>query len=301
VIGSEPGSERCELCGARARQWCRARGYSFFVCRECDYAFVPRSESGHLTADAVFGNDYFFGGGPGYPNYLLEADLLRAQGRRYGVLLAKFAKPGRILDVGAAAGFVLSGLVQSGWSGVGLEPNQTMTAHARESEGVDVRVGTLERAELGATFDAVSMIQVIDHVVDLGQAIEQVTRVLAPGGLLLVETWDRGSATARLFGKHWHEYSPPSVLRVFSRRALRRCLVKRGFEFIAQGRSKKYVRVGHAKALFAFKAGQSRVARSFIRLIDAIPDRLTLRYPADDLFWAIYRRERSFVGAKTPA
>ena len=67
-------------------------------------------------------------------------------------------------------------------------------------------------------YDLVVMLQVIAHLVDPLATGRRIAELLRPDGLWLVETWDRESRTARLFGRRWHEYSPPSVLHWFSRR-----------------------------------------------------------------------------------
>jgi hypothetical protein len=92
----------------------------------------------------VYGDAYFRNGGAGYPDYLSESDLLRARGRRYGGLVARHVPPGRLLDVGAAAGCVLRGFTDAGWSGVGIEPNAAMAAYARTGLGVDVQQAMIE-------------------------------------------------------------------------------------------------------------------------------------------------------------
>ncbi len=62
----------------------------------------------------------------------------------------------------------------------------------------------------------ITMIQVMAHFVDPLDAFDRVARANKNDGLCLIETWNCQSLTARLFGKAWHEYSPPSVLHWFS-------------------------------------------------------------------------------------
>jgi hypothetical protein len=42
------------------------------------------------------------------------------------------------------------------------------------------------------------------------------------GRAWIIETWNRDDWVARLLGRHWHEYSPPSVLHWFNPDGLRR-------------------------------------------------------------------------------
>jgi len=196
-----------------------ANGYPIRSCTNCGHRYAEVDVAADHVA-RVYDDAYFTAGGAGYANYLAEARLLREHGERYGRILARWRQPGRILDVGAAAGFLLDGFRAAGWSGTGVEPNAVMAAHARSKLGIDVRVGTLETFAEPQTFDAVAMIQVVAHFFDLRQAFERVGSLVERGGLLLVESWNRESLTASLLGKYWHEYSPPSVLHLFRRAIL---------------------------------------------------------------------------------
>lgn len=129
--------------------------------------------------------------------------------------------PGTVLDVGAAGGFVLQGLFDCGWRGRGLEPNAWMASHARDTLGIPVDIGCLESFHCDDRFQLLTMIQVIPHFANLSRALEAAASVTAAEGFWLVETWNRDSWTARCFGTHWHEYSPPSVLHWFSPEGLK--------------------------------------------------------------------------------
>ncbi len=261
-------------------------GHAIFHCAACEHRFTP-VDGGPQHVASVYGDDYFNQGGAGYSDYLAEQTTLVASGRRYGELLAGLAPPGRILDVGSAAGFVLKGLVQAGFTGFGVEPNAAMGEYARTKTGVDVRTGTLEQLDADALFDAVSMVQVIGHFYDLRRALEQASRVTRPGGLWLIEAWDYGSLLARTLGASWHEYSPPSVVHWFTQRSLARLLASFGFSEVARGRPKKRIALSHARSLLEYKFG--KVAR----LIPFADRGFSLPYPAFDLFWAVYRKSAS--------
>ena len=72
------------------------------------------------------------------------------------------------------------------------------------------------------------MVQVVAHFHDLSRAFGNAARLTAPDGCWLIETWDSASWTARVLGAGWHEYSPPSVLQVFSRASLRGLCARMG-------------------------------------------------------------------------
>ena len=112
---------------------------------------------------------------------------------------------GKILDVGAAAGFILQGFIDKGWSGIGLEPNAEIAKTGRDEFGLDIRQGSLENFVTEEKFDLVSMIQVVAHFYEPKKAFENAKNLLNDEGFLLVETWNRESISAKIFGKNKSE------------------------------------------------------------------------------------------------
>jgi SAM-dependent methyltransferase len=194
--------------------------------------------------------------------------------------------------VGAAAGYVLQGLLDEGWTGVGLEPNRRMAELANRA-GREVLVGTLEAPpedlrEKGP-FDLVTMVQVVAHFHDLRRAFENAAALTKPGGLWLIETWDRSSWTARLFGRNWHEYSPPSVLHWFDRAGLAGLVSQFGMRTRAQGRPRKFISGGHARSLLRYKLEANALTRPLAWTTAVVPEHLPIPYPAEDLFWMLFQ------------
>lgn len=239
----------------------------------------------------VYGDDYFFGGGAGYADYLSEAALQRERGVGYARLLRRYGSAATVLDVGAAAGFVLEGFLSEGWKGRGIEPNSRMCTAANERLGPLVDVGVLESYESLRKYDLVAMIQVVAHFPDPRRALVRAANLTRPGGFWLIEIWDRDSWTARAFGKWWHEYSPPSVLHWFSRSGLQQLAGSLGFTEVAWGHPRRWINLGHARSLLEHKLS-SRVLRHVLKPLRLLPTSLRLPYPGDDLFWALFHDER---------
>ncbi|GMV43572.1 MAG: hypothetical protein AMXMBFR64_52880 [Myxococcales bacterium] len=279
----------CPICDQSSSRLFQAHGYWIRSCDTCSHRFAELEPgTGHL--DAVYGDAYFFGGGAGYADYLASSDELRERGRFYGRLLRNRVAPGRLLDVGAAAGYVLAGLRDEGWTGVGLEPNGTMVSHARSELGLEMHRGALEDVELKSSFDVVVMVQVLPHLRDLRAGVATVARLVRPGGLCLIETWNRESVAARLFGQHWHEYSPPSVLHWFSPQGVVRLFERHGFTLLDRGRPPRRILAEHARSLLRYKSEGRWWGRAVESVGRLIPDRASLPYPADDLMWVLLAR-----------
>ncbi len=279
----------CPICSGAARRRFQKYGYWILECLTCQHRFADTAIS-EGQAKLIYDDRYFHGGRDGYPDYLSESELLVAHGRRYGALLKRYVPPGKVLDVGSAAGFILKGFQESGWIGKGIEPNPQMADYARIRLGLEVETGTLEEYSDETRYDLVSMIQVLPHFFDLRRALQAAAGITKPGGIWLIETWNRDSATAKVLGQHWHEYSPPSVLQWFSPAGLRRLVEQYGFKEVGRGRPAKYISPVHAKSLLKYKLNESALGRIACKIVDLVPDQFPIPYPADDLFWAIYQK-----------
>ncbi len=274
----------CPLCNSESKFAFAAKGFGLRDCVKCSHRFAAISANEtHVTE--IYDDDYFSGGGAGYADYLQEGAMLEKRGQMYAKVVEKHSKKhGKMLDVGAAAGFLLKGFVSENWSGIGLEPNAAMAKFGREKLNLEIKQGSLEAFEANEKFDLISMIQVAAHFYQPRKAFEKAFDLLNENGFLLIETWNRESISARVFGKNWHEYSPPSVLQWFSEKGLTGFLSEVGFEKVTRGRPSKKISGAHAKSLLKYRLGSNF-------LLKLIPDKMNFPYPSEDLFWALYRKK----------
>ena len=283
---------KCPICSGSSHPDFVKYDYWIYACDHCQHRFAKIPQAQQHT-EMVFVNDdgYFYEGGSGYLDYTSESDLLISHGERYAGILQKYTRPGRVFDVGSAAGFILKGLTRKGWTGKGIEPNPTMAAYARKMVHMDVETGIFERYKTDQKFDLVTMFQVVGLLYDVRQSLATVDDLLPNNGLLLIETWDRESWPARLLGHNWHHYSPPSVVNWFSAEGLDKLVRQFGFEKVASGRPSKWIIGSHAKSLLKYKLAGVKGGTLLSRIFNLLPDKLRIPYPAWDLFWALYRKE----------
>jgi 2-polyprenyl-3-methyl-5-hydroxy-6-metoxy-1,4-benzoquinol methylase len=135
----------------------------------------------------------------------------------------------RLLDVGAHVGVFVEVAQERGWAACGLEPSRWAVCEGRE-RGLDVIQGTLREAELdGASYDAITMWDVIEHLIDPLGDLHEVARLLKPGGVFCAHTINIDSALARVMGRRWpwlvemHNYffSPRTLGAMVERAGLR--------------------------------------------------------------------------------
>jgi SAM-dependent methyltransferase len=139
-------------------------------------------------------------------------------------LLGRHGVPGgRVLDVGAGYGFFLAALEKAGYEAYGLEVSSHAAEQARQqTRGPVIEQGAEEPFPFpDGHFDAVTLLDVIEHLRDYRATLESCRRVLKPGGKLLVITLNGHSLARPLLGKRWAWYQDPTHIHMFTPRMLR--------------------------------------------------------------------------------
>jgi SAM-dependent methyltransferase len=136
---------------------------------------------------------------------------------------------GHVLDVGSGTGAFVHELRKAGWQADGLEPDPI----ARQVAQTDFAVTLLDIDRLFqlpvGSFDAITLWHVLEHVHDLNGYMNQLHRLLKPGGRLLIALPNHTSFDADYFGKWWAAYDVPRHLYHFSPDSIRHLATKHGF------------------------------------------------------------------------
>jgi SAM-dependent methyltransferase len=216
-----------------------------------------------------------------------ERSWLRRLDRRYGLhkrcraVIRRAGQPGRVLDVGCATGIFLQGMRQRGWEPQGVELSPSAASYARSRFGLPVVEGELETAAFEpASFDLVTLWDVLEHVPEPDRTLGECARVLKPGGWLVMSLPNPEAWEARWFGRYWAGWDVPRHFHVFRQAHLRQYLEAAGFELCEV--SSFTGRHGVLVLSLDFWTGDWRVppavARAVRALARSIPARL-LTYP----------------------
>lgn len=149
-----------------------------------------------------------------------------------------------LLDVGCYTGVFVEIAGRHGWEAWGVDPSR-WAARQAQSRGLHVVQGTLETADLPeGGFAVVTMWDVIEHVTDPLETLQQTYRLLEPGGLAVVHTIDIESPFARLMGARW-PWLMEMHIYYFSRRTMRAMLEKCGFQVLSDRPHGRFLRLGY--------------------------------------------------------
>ncbi|HEX6736826.1 MAG TPA: class I SAM-dependent methyltransferase [Vicinamibacteria bacterium] len=215
------------------------QGYRFLRCRGCGLAYMsPRPRPERLRA--LYTEEYFASRDPscGYPSYRADRDSLREKAERLLRVVERHGPRGRLLDIGCALGFTLEVARERGWEAAGVEASPAAAEDAARRLGPAVPIAPdLEQARFpDASFDAVTLWDVIEHLPDPRQSLLEVARLLRPGGVCSVVTPDVGSLAAKVLGARWEEMQKmPEHIYFFDRRSLATLLRATGFEPLEWG------------------------------------------------------------------
>jgi 2-polyprenyl-3-methyl-5-hydroxy-6-metoxy-1,4-benzoquinol methylase len=160
--------------------------------------------------------------------------------------LHAFAKPpGRLLDVGCYTGVFMKTAAAAGWKVTGVELSAWAAAIAQREGHGQVHASALEDAGLEtASFDVVTLWDVLEHLSRPAAMLENVRRLLKPGGVVAVSTHRVDSLAARLLGGRYPFFMDMHLVH-FSRATLERMLAACGFEPLACRRHVRVLRLGY--------------------------------------------------------
>ncbi len=101
---------------------------------------------------------------------------------------------GRVLDLGCAFGFTTRKLARNGYSTVGVDNSPVYIARARKRHpGGEYWQASAEKLPLeDASFDGILFLDVLEHVTNEAAVIDEIRRVLKPGGTLVLSVPHRG-------------------------------------------------------------------------------------------------------------
>lgn len=245
---------RCRACGSpdlvlrgkKSGEFIREE-YSFHSCRACELLFVEPFSGFEIYNDAYYrgaGPDPFVDYETEYRDYrrtdraLEFADLARLAESHLSpsrpLPLSPFsAAPLRWLDFGCGAGGFLKFLRErASFAGRPLE----LTGHdvgsyaelLKTTDGFRILDFDEISREPSAQFDVISMIEVIEHLPEPAPALALVSRLLKPGGLLLLTTGNLDSPVARRHGIYYRYCAPEIHVSLFNPRCLARLYAAHG-------------------------------------------------------------------------
>jgi SAM-dependent methyltransferase len=118
----------------------------------------------------------------------------------------------------------------AGWDAIGVEPSEFAARYASQHSECQVYHGTLQHVGFeAASFDVLTLMDVIEHVPEPCDLMAEVYRVLRPNGIVFLTTPNFGSIFVRLYGPKAYGIGPDEHVTYFQPTTVKRLLRRSGF------------------------------------------------------------------------
>lgn len=181
----------CDLCGSkRASSVCQIPSFQVQRCSQCGLiwrspkptTFDLHDVYGHGSFEAQFQNQ----------KELYRQKRGRSQKRLLdGIVSVHGGSSGNLLDIGCAYGWFLSAALERGFTVHGIEPLPALAEVAAQTVQGTIHHGFFEDTELPEeSFDAITMLDVLEHTGSPRVFLNRAANLLRPGGVLVLQIPD---------------------------------------------------------------------------------------------------------------
>jgi SAM-dependent methyltransferase len=225
ILTKDPRSETvpraCAACGSdEAHSLGSKNGFAMVSCRKCATVYTPYSP--------WYSSEFY------YETYYKDESLsppafVQTRMEEITAEFARYRQTNRLLDVGCGAGNLLQAARKNGWDAQGVDVAANSIKHVREL-GFEGFHGELQQANLPPQhFDVITAAEILEHLAEPRLLLQEVARVLRPGGLFWTTTPHARGLSARVLGIKWRCIWPPEHLQLFSVAGLKALLRDAGF------------------------------------------------------------------------
>ncbi|HXJ83445.1 MAG TPA: class I SAM-dependent methyltransferase [Candidatus Methylomirabilis sp.] len=231
---SEGQEVQCLLCDGRRFALLFEDEYRVLLCRGCGLVFIGGSAR---DLDDFYSHQYVYGSADTSHDRIVRWVLrhLPAGGER------------TLLEIGCGRGRLLVRLRERGFRVFGIEPGQRAAEHARRAYGLTVgcfMLDALAGPMRDQRYDAVLMIQTLEHLADPLGGLLIVRGLMARDGLLFVEVPHYFSPNGLYRWRAGRRYVPSANhLFVYSAHTLAALLRRAGFEIVQRTRTFNDLRI----------------------------------------------------------
>ena len=174
--------KKCPYCEGEGNHYFEFCSTSYYKCSSCDLIYKNSNKS-YREIVLKYRDDY-------YDNFG-ASEIDGERDRLYKELL-KFieqkVQTGKILDVGTGCGFFLQYARERGWNVKGIDPSPKSVNIAKNSNNLDVKLGTLEEFRSSEKFDIITFINALDHSAQPWHEVQLARTLLKPEGFIFIRS-----------------------------------------------------------------------------------------------------------------
>ena len=202
---------------------CSGKIFRTVKCKKCTHVFCsPIPKNIYKNYEEVVDKQY-----------LRYTESIKVSARKILPIIKKYRSSGIILDVGCATGEFLEEARNFGYSVEGLELSRWSSDFVKR-KGIRVYRERLEQLarKISGRYDVITLFGVIEHFENPIEEMKYISKLLKPGGLLVIWTGDINSLPSKILGKNWW-YWQGQHIQYFSHQSLNYLTEHSGFKHIA--------------------------------------------------------------------
>lgn len=177
-------SQHCVSCGSKNfSPWAKVHQWELVKCQHCALVFIfPQIEPEQLKL--------LYSSQTGYGVDLIKQnpqtmELIHQQAKKLLDKVLLSISSGKLLDIGCSTGTFLEYCQQAGFEAEGFEPNSETANFARQKGLSLPQIETIQELEANQ-YDAITLNDVLEHVLNPAHLIADCWRLLKPGGHLFI-------------------------------------------------------------------------------------------------------------------
>lgn len=153
-------------------------------------------------------------------------------GPMYETILRK-RRRGKIFDIGAGTGMLLSKFKENGWDVSGVELTHNAVNYAKKKYGIKLLQGDFLEKKINDKYDVVVLNGALEHLHKPYETLSKARVNLKKNGFILISIPNSDSIGRKLFGRNWFAWQPPRHLYHFSPETIKKMMVKAGYRNIS--------------------------------------------------------------------
>jgi SAM-dependent methyltransferase len=201
--------------------------YKIVRCTRCDFVYLSPRPVEEISSEFYDLEEY-------HPHQLSQQSLMdkiyvwirdkNSQNKRR--LIEQYKMQAKILDIGCGTGEFLLEMKKHNWDVTGMETAPEALNRAQEKDLIIF--DALQK--IPGNFEVISMWHVMEHIYQIADLFEQIKRLLAAGGILILTVPNINSFEAGYYKNNWVALDAPRHLYHFRPVDIEKLLHMNGFE-----------------------------------------------------------------------
>lgn len=235
----------CNFCGNEHEKLLYKDYPHLVLCDKCGLVYT-KAQMDVEAMKEFYHDDYFVSTNSvkkGYDDYFTaKRDICNTFSKRMDMIEKYATYPGKLLDVGCAAGFFLEVARGRGWDVHGVDISEVCANFAKKTSGINVKTGLFVNTSFEEnSFDLIAMWDYLEHSITPKEDIQHAWNLLKENGLLVIATPDISSIPARVCRTNWIGIKLEEHFYYFTREVLSKALKNVGFDMLKVGYIGKHI------------------------------------------------------------